>query len=231
MTDRIAYKYRAFISYSHADTRWAKWLHRALEGFVIDKDLAGRETGMGPVPKSLRPIFRDREDFTAGHTLGEQTLAALDQSHALIVLCSPKSAQSRYVNEEIRLFRQRHPARPVIPMIVDGKPGGGDEECFAPALRFKLLADGSAGGEPEPDLLAADTREEGDGRHLALAKVAARLLGLSTDDVSAVPSVSDGGTGVCAWRWLRLSDCCSSLGPICCGSRRSEVTRSRNSSS
>ena len=98
MTDRIAHKYRAFISYSHADARWAKWLRRALEGFVIDKDLAGRETGLGPVPKSLRPIFRDREDFTAGHTLGEQTLAALDQSHALIVLCSPKSAQSRYVN-------------------------------------------------------------------------------------------------------------------------------------
>jgi hypothetical protein len=39
MADLVAYKYRAFISYSHADTGWAKWLHRGLEGFRIDKDL------------------------------------------------------------------------------------------------------------------------------------------------------------------------------------------------
>src|SRR5262249_25813392 len=66
---------------------------------------------LGPIPKSLRPIFCDREDFTAGHTLNEQTLAALDASDALIVVCSPASAQSHYVNEEIRLFRSRHPER------------------------------------------------------------------------------------------------------------------------
>jgi hypothetical protein len=33
------------------------------------------------VPKMLRPIFRDREDFSAGHSLTEQTLAALEASH------------------------------------------------------------------------------------------------------------------------------------------------------
>ena len=74
MTEPIAFKYRAFISYSHADTSWAKWLHRALEIFRIDKDLVGRETATGTIPKSLRPIFRDRDDFTAGHTLTDQTL-------------------------------------------------------------------------------------------------------------------------------------------------------------
>jgi hypothetical protein len=57
---------------------WAKWLQRGLEGFKIDKDLAGRETARGAIPESLRPIFRDREDFTAGEALPEQTLAALD---------------------------------------------------------------------------------------------------------------------------------------------------------
>jgi hypothetical protein len=58
------FKYRAFLSYSHRDTAWAKWLHRALETYRIDKDLVGRETAHGPVPKTLRPIFRDREDFS-----------------------------------------------------------------------------------------------------------------------------------------------------------------------
>src|SRR5262245_48209600 len=99
-SDPAPFRYRAFLSYSHADTSAAKRLHNCLEGFRIDKDLVGRETALGPIPKSLRPIFRDRDDFTAGHTLSEQTLAALDGSAALIVLCSPAAAKSHYVNEE-----------------------------------------------------------------------------------------------------------------------------------
>jgi len=62
MAEPVAYQYRAFISHSHAYTAWAKWLHRALEGFRIDKDLVGRDTATGTIPKSLRPVFRDRED-------------------------------------------------------------------------------------------------------------------------------------------------------------------------
>src|SRR5262245_18607291 len=55
MADPFPFKYRAFISYSHVDTSWAKWLHRALEGFPIDKDLVGREMASGTIPKTLRP--------------------------------------------------------------------------------------------------------------------------------------------------------------------------------
>ena len=43
-------------------------------------------------------------------------------------------------------------------------------------------ADGQITDEPV-ELLAADAREEGDGKHLALAKVVAGLLGVSSDDV------------------------------------------------
>jgi hypothetical protein len=32
------------------------------------------------------------------------------------------SAKSHYVNEEIRLFKQRQPKRPVVPLVIDGKP-------------------------------------------------------------------------------------------------------------
>ena len=182
MVEPVALKYRAFISYSHADTGWAKWLHRGLESFPIDKDLVGRETATGAIPATLRPIFRDREDFTAGHTLTDQTLTALDASHALIVICSPAAAKSHYVTEEIRLFRSRHPGRPVIPLIVAGKPGDPALECMPASLRFKLGAEGQITGEPS-HLLAADAREEGDGKDLALAKVLAGLLGVSSDDI------------------------------------------------
>ncbi len=158
-------KYRAFISYSHADTVWAKWLHRGLESFHIDKDLAGRVTATGQVPQALRPIFRDRDEFTAGHALAEQTLASLDDSHALIVICSPASAKSRYVNEEVRLFKSRHRERPLIPLIVDGKPDDPDRECFPPALKYALDANGHITAD-QTELLAADAREDGDGKNL-----------------------------------------------------------------
>jgi formylglycine-generating enzyme required for sulfatase activity len=182
MSDSAAFKYRAFISYSHADTSWAKWLHRCVESFHIDKDLVGRETATGAIPKALRPIFRDRDDFTAGQTLSEQTLAALDASHALIVICSPASAKSHYVNEEIRLFKWRHPERLVIPLIVAGKPGDPELECFPPALKFKLDAKGRI-TKKRVELLAADAREESDGKNLALAKMVAGLLGVSSDEI------------------------------------------------
>jgi hypothetical protein len=149
--------YRAFISYSHADIKWAKWLHQQLEGFHVDKDLVGRQTLTGPIPKSLRPVFRDRDDFSVGFKLKDETLAALDASAALIVLCSPASANSHYVNEEVRLFKQRHPHRPLIPVIVDGKPGDPKSECFAPALRCEVEPNGSV-TDRQIEILAADLR-------------------------------------------------------------------------
>ena len=107
------FKYRAFLSYSHRDIGWAKWLHGRLETFRFDKDLIGRDTPIGPVPKTLRPIFRDREDFSGGHTLTDATVAALDASATLIVLCSPVAASRPAVNEEVRLLQRRLAARSV----------------------------------------------------------------------------------------------------------------------
>src|SRR5262245_61662308 len=191
MATPVEIHYRAFISYSHNDTRWANWLHGRLEGFRIDRDLIGRQTAMGVIPKTLRPIFRDREDFTAGHSLSEQTLAALDASAALIVLGSQDAAKSHYVNEEVRLFKHRHRDRPIIPIILDGKTSDPETECFPPTLRFELAPDGAITDRPA-DLLAADMRESGDGRDLALAKVVARMLGVPTDDIRKRQVIAQG---------------------------------------
>jgi tetratricopeptide (TPR) repeat protein len=173
-----ALKYRAFLSYSHHDTWWAKWLHGGLESFSIDKDWVGRDTAVGRVPKTLRPIFRDREDFSGGHSLTDATIAALDASAALIVLCSTVSAGRPAVNEEVRLFRSRHPDRPVIPVIVEGTW----PENFPPALRNELATDGTITDRPIT-ILGPDVRESGDGKNLGLAKVVAGLTGIGTDDV------------------------------------------------
>ena len=175
MAASVPFKYRAFLSYSHRDTGAAKRLHGRLEGFRIGKDLVGRETPIGPIPKQLRPIFRDRHDFDAGGTLAAQTVAALDNSAALILIASPAAAKSNPVNEEVGLFALRHPNRPLIPLIIEGEPGHPDTECFPPALSPKI---GKGDG-----VLAADLRDSGDGRELALVKVIARLIGLSPDEV------------------------------------------------
>ena len=171
----VPLKYRAFLSYSHRDTGVAKRVHGWLEGFRVDKDIVGRETSTGPIPEQLRPIFRDRHDFDAGGTLAAQTVVALDNSAALILIASPAAAKSNPVNEEVRLFASRHPDRPLIPLIVEGEPGHPDRECFPPALYPE-------GGNGD-GVLAADLRDSGDGRELALAKVIARLIGLSPDEV------------------------------------------------
>jgi hypothetical protein len=50
------FKYRAFLSYSHADSGAAKRVHGRLEGFHIDKDLVGRNTPAGPSPRAARTV-------------------------------------------------------------------------------------------------------------------------------------------------------------------------------
>ena len=182
MAEITAVKYRAFLSYSHRDTAWSKWLHGALEGYRIDKDLIGQRTPAGVVPKTLRPIFRDREDSSAGRSLAERTLATLEASDFLIVVCSPHAAQSKYVNEEIRCFKAMGRAERVIPVIVDGEPGHPELDCFPPALRFKVAPDGTL-TEQREEPIAADARPEGDGKDIAKLKVVAGLLGVRLDEI------------------------------------------------
>jgi tetratricopeptide (TPR) repeat protein len=181
MTDSISFKYRAFLSYSHADTASARWLHWRLESFPL-RGLAGRETALGKVPKSLKPIFRGRDDFSAGLTLNDQTITALEASAALIVLCSPASARSHHVNEEIRLFKQRLPERPVVPVIVCGKPNDAAQQCFPSALGVELNEDGKITDRMAAPTIAADMKDgKCDGHELA--KVVGSLIGVPPDEV------------------------------------------------
>ena len=115
-------RYRAFVSYSHKDADWGRWLHRELERYRVDRDLVGRETPTGTIPSNLRPVFADREDFATSHSLKDATARALDASEFLVVICSPRAAKSFHVNEEIRLFKASGRSSRVIAIIVDGDP-------------------------------------------------------------------------------------------------------------
>jgi len=179
----MAVVYRAFISYSHRDARFARRFHADLEAWRVDRALVGRETLVGPVPRTVRPIFRDRDDFAGGRTVGDATRDALAASTFMIVLCSPDAADSDYVAEEIRVFKSMGRADRIIPVIVSGEPGDLDRECFPKVLTREVDADGVVTGRSvEP--LAADAREQGDGRRRALIKVVAGLLGVSFDELA-----------------------------------------------
>ncbi len=177
-------RYRGFISYSHADRKFARWLLRKLESYRVPKRLVGRYSPMGPVPKTLAPIFRDRDELASASDLGERIISVLRDSAALIVICSPAAAASRWVGEEILAFKRIHGPERIFCVIVDGDPESSDEsrQCFPRALRYRVGPDGELSDVPiEP--MAADIRREGDGRRRALLKLVAGLLGVGYDEL------------------------------------------------
>lgn len=171
-----AARYKAFISYSHRDERWARWLHRALENYRIPSRLVGQEGQFGKIPSRLRPVFRDRVDLSSAADLHDQILGELRESETLIVICSPAAAASHWVNEEIREYRRMGRGNRILALVVDGDPLAEDpsEACFPPAL---LESEDGKGHEP----LAADARRYADGKHLSLLKIVAGMLGIRLD--------------------------------------------------
>ncbi len=176
-------RYRAFISYSHRDARVAGWLHRSLESYRVPKLLRGSVGEFGTVPDRLQPIFRDREELASAGALGGRLQQALADSEALLVICSPDAACSRWVNEEILAFKRLGRSDRIYCLIVAGEPNAGDaSECFPPALRYEIEPDGQLGQRPaEP--IAADIRPGMDGKVLVRLKLLAGLLGINLDQL------------------------------------------------
>jgi tetratricopeptide (TPR) repeat protein len=179
-------KYRAFLSYSHRDAKWAGWLHKSIESYRPPKVLVGTATPRGSVPKRLTPIFRDREELASATDLGTVINAALQQSACQIVICSPQSARSHWVNEEIIAYKRLGGEDRIFCLIVGGEPNATDlpgraqEECFPPALRFRLGPDGRL-SDARTEPIAADARPGKDGKQAAKLKVIAGVLGVGYD--------------------------------------------------
>lgn len=174
-------RYSAFISYAHSDAAVARWLHRAVETYRFPRALIGTASKFGPVPKRLPPVFRDRDELAASGDLGGELREALLASRFQIVICTPKAAQSKWVNEEIKIFKRQHGEYRTLALIAQGEPYGAEgEECFPPSLRYRIGPDGELGTSPaEP--IAADIRPGKDGRRLASLKLLAGISGVRLD--------------------------------------------------
>jgi tetratricopeptide (TPR) repeat protein len=179
-------RYKAFISYSHRDELWATWLHKSLESYRPPRQLIGTQTARGEVPRRLNPVFRDREELASATDLGEVISEALRESRCQIVICSPNAARSKWVNEEILAFKRLGREDRIFCLIVGGEPNASDlpgreqEECFPPALRYRLAADGTL-SDTRTEPIAADARPGKDGRYASKLKLIAGVLGVGYD--------------------------------------------------
>jgi tetratricopeptide (TPR) repeat protein len=161
-------RYRAFISYSHSDARFAAWLQRNLENFRVPPATMRKLKLDGD---RLGSVFRDVADLGAATKLTAALNEALDNSKALIIICSPESVASKWVGLEVEEFRRLHGENALILPIVSPTAGTvGAEQTFPEAL-----------GESSP--LAADARRSVDGRRVALLKLVAGLLGTGLDEL------------------------------------------------
>ena len=169
-------KYFAFISYSHKDSEIAKWLQHEFEYYELPAKLFEKRKDLckEDIPNSFRPVFRDEDELSGGE-LKPQISEALADSEYLIVVCSPNSAQSLYVDSEVKEFisLSNENKRRIFPLIVDGRPHQDKEhkenECFP-----QTLIELSENKKDPIELIAGDIHATG--RDHAFVKILAGTL-------------------------------------------------------
>ncbi len=126
------YKYYAFISYNSRDTKWGKRLQRKLENYSMPTTLCSEH---GWKRKPMKPVFFAPTDIQPGGLTAELQ-ERLRASQHLIVICSPNSARSKWVGQEISYFHSLGRTEHIHFFIVDGVPHSGNEEteCFNPII-------------------------------------------------------------------------------------------------
>lgn len=127
------YDYYAFISYSTTDEKWAKWLHKHLESYNLPNALRRSNNSL---PKYIRPVFWYKTDLS-GTELHGALEKELTSSRHLVLICSPESAKSVWVNDEVKSFVESNRTDYIIPFIVSGQPDKpeGEDYCYPQVLR------------------------------------------------------------------------------------------------
>lgn len=156
-------EYFVFISYKREDEGWAKWVQHELEHYRLPVSITKEKN----ISDNLRPVFRDIDELSAGN-LPQQISTALDLSSNLVVICSPLSANSVWVNKEVQYFIEIGRVDHIFPFIVEGTP----DVSFPPALRSLPSSQERLGG---------NVNEKG--RDSALVKIIAGMLGIRYDSL------------------------------------------------
>jgi hypothetical protein len=166
-------RFWAFISYSHEDELWARWLAKKLEAFTIPPAFR-KPTSANYSRDRLRPVFRDTEELPASANLGARLEQSLLASEFLIVICSRASATSKWVDAEVRFFIEHRGADRILLLVVDGTPRCPGDEPKYEALPTAIL-------ELPHEPIWVDVRQES--RRRALLRIAAGMLGVGFDQL------------------------------------------------
>lgn len=167
-------KYDAFISYRHAelDTYVAKRIHKLLETFKVPRAIQ-KKSGK----KKIARVFRDQEELPIGSSLTDNIELALENSEFLVVICSPRTPASEWVEREIDTFIKLHDRNHVLAVLVEGEP----DESFPK----RLLVDEN-GNAVEPlaaDVRGASQKEINSKIKTEVVRLSAPLLYCSYDDL------------------------------------------------
>ncbi len=182
--DGERYRFAAFISYRHVDPdrRWARWLHSTLETYRVPKRLALDRN----LPRRLGRLFKDEDELQASTDLSKEIEAALRHSRYLIVVCSPRTPASEWVNREVVRFRELGRGDQILALLIEGSP----TESFPRALvEIRPNADTKAPKSSsliEPlavDVRPDDSMSRRQRARWARLRFAARLLGVTFDDL------------------------------------------------
>src|SRR5260370_1656019 len=175
------WKYQAFISYRQSpnDRKAAVWLQRSMERYRIPRALRLKRA----LPRKLGRVFRDEAELAASANLSETISRALRSCQSLVVVCSPRTPDSRWVSEEIIRFRELNPKNPVLSLLIEGQP----HESF-PRQLTEISASKSLPWPDSQDALAADIRPvagewNSTRRHLAKLRLLAAILECDFDEL------------------------------------------------
>jgi hypothetical protein len=180
------YLYDAFISYRHVerDGKWAQWLIGALERYRVPKELQARG-----FPPKLRKIFRDEDEVPASGDLNDQIRQALLVSRFLIVVCSPYTPRSIWVQREIKMFNELGRSDNVLALLTEGEPSDSFPTAMLERPEQVVDSDGTTRIIKEAkEPLAADVRRRPGismerQRRTALLRLVAVILGVKYDDL------------------------------------------------
>ncbi|MBR5180213.1 MAG: TIR domain-containing protein [Lachnospiraceae bacterium] len=136
-------KYCAFISYRHKelDKNIAKQIHSKIERYTVPKEMREKWGS-----KKLGKVFRDEEELPVSSNLSESICLALDNTDYLIVICTPDTPESLWVEREITYFMEHHDRDHVVAVLAKGTP----ETSFPKPLTSITDENGNEIGTIEP---------------------------------------------------------------------------------
>ncbi|MEE8104576.1 MAG: hypothetical protein V3T86_03475, partial [Planctomycetota bacterium] len=168
-------RFAAFVSYrrSKRDHEHARWLHSKLESFRTPPSLVA-ELG---IRDRVGKVFLDDAELPAVPNLDAALRKRLDDSEHLIVVCSPRTPDSDYIDMEVQHFQDSGRADEIITWLIEGKPEQSFPRALLEAAASGLALPGAA--DTTPSNLDTPRRR----RRLALLRIVARLLGCDVGDL------------------------------------------------